>query len=73
MAVHAILPPRPDVLVAGTMPPRADAFFPRAEPALDLGPGEAAVLVHGNVTYAAPVSQGGTWPTAASTWAPVIR
>src|SRR5690242_7343795 len=63
MSVHAILPPRPDVLVAGAVPPRADGFFPRAEPALDLGPGQTAVLVHGDVTYAAPVSQGGTGKT----------
>ena len=57
MAVHAILPPRPDALVAGAVPPRADGFFPRAEPALDLGPGQTAVLVHGDVTYAAPVTR----------------
>jgi len=63
MSVHAIQPPRPDVLVAGAVPPRADGFFPRAEPGLDLSPGQAAVLVHGDVTYAAPVSQGGTGKT----------
>src|SRR5690349_22400752 len=63
MSVHAILPSRPDVLVAGAVPPRADGFYPRAEPALDLSPGQTAVLVHGDVTYAAPVSQGGTGKT----------
>jgi len=63
MSVHAILPPRPDVLVAGAVPPRADGFFPRVEPGLDLSPGQTAVLVHGDVTYAAPVSQGGTGKT----------
>src|SRR5690348_16854042 len=63
MSVHAILPPRPEVLVAGAVPPLADGFFPRAEPAVELSPGQAAVLVHGDVTYAAPVSQGGTGKT----------
>ena len=63
MAMHAMLPFRPDVQVAGAVPPLAEGFFPRAEPALDLGPGETAVLVHGDVTYAAPVSQGGTGKT----------
>src|SRR2546421_12367737 len=63
MSVHAILAPRPDAVVAGDVPPRADGFFPRSEPALDLSPGQTAVLVHGDVTYAAPASQGGTGKT----------
>ena len=54
----------PRVLLSGTVPPLADAYFPR-ELALDgaLRPGETAVLVHGGQTELAPAAQGGTGKT----------
>ena len=63
MVVHPKVPLRPDVLMSGAVPPLADGFLPRAGPVLDLRPGETAVLVHGDVTYAAPATQGGTGKT----------
>ena len=59
-------PTRP-VLLSGTIPPRADGYSPRGETGPDLAGslrlGETVVLVHGEVTYAAPASQGGTGKT----------
>jgi tetratricopeptide (TPR) repeat protein len=63
MAVRAKVRFRPHVQVSGAIPPLAEGFFPREQPSLGLGPGETAVLVHGDATYAAPVSQGGTGKT----------
>ena len=63
MAMRAKVRFRPHTQLSGAMPPLAEGFFPRAEPSLAIGPGETAVLVHGEATYAAPVSQGGTGKT----------
>lgn len=63
MAVRAKVRFRPHVQVSGAVPPLVEGFFPRQQPSLALGPGETAVLVHGDATYAAPVSQGGTGKT----------
>ena len=63
MAVRAKVRFRPPVQVSGAVPPLVEGFFPRDQPSLALGPGETAVLVHGDATYAAPVSQGGTGKT----------
>jgi tetratricopeptide (TPR) repeat protein len=63
MAARAIMPPRPEMQTSGAVPPLADGYFTRAEPVVDLSPGQTAVLVHGDVTYAAPVTQGGTGKT----------
>ena len=54
----------PGVLLSGTVPPLADAYFPR-ELSLSstLRPGETAVLVHGGETELAPAAQGGTGKT----------
>jgi len=54
----------PGVLLSGTVPPLADAYFPR-ELTLSstLRPGETAVLVHGGETELAPAAQGGTGKT----------
>jgi len=52
------------VLLSGTVPPLADAYFPR-ELSLSgsLRRGETAVLVHGGETELAPAAQGGTGKT----------
>jgi tetratricopeptide (TPR) repeat protein len=63
MAVRAKARFRPHVQVSGAVPPLAEGYFPREQSSLALGPGETAVLVHGEATYAAPVSQGGTGKT----------
>ena len=63
MAVRAKARFRPHVQVSGAVPPLAEGYFPREQPSLALGPGQTAVLVHGEATYAAPVSQGGTGKT----------
>jgi tetratricopeptide (TPR) repeat protein len=59
--------PGPGVLLSGTVPPLADAYFPRelAGPGLGgiLRLGETAVLVHGGETEVAPATQGGTGKT----------
>src|SRR5437764_1709103 len=54
----------PGVLLSGTVPPLADAYFPR-ELSLSgtLRLGETAVLVHGGETELAPAVQGGTGKT----------
>jgi tetratricopeptide (TPR) repeat protein len=54
----------PGVLLSGTVPPLADAYFSR-ELTLDgaLHPGETAVLVHGGETELAAAAQGGTGKT----------
>jgi len=55
------------VLLSGTVPPLADAYFPRQQTGPDLAsslrPGETAVLVHGEETELAPIAQGGTGKT----------
>ncbi len=60
-------PAHAPVLSSGIVPPLADGYYPRAETGPDLArslrPGQAAVLVHGEVTYVAPASQGGTGKT----------
>ncbi len=63
MAVRTKVRFRPHVQVSGAIPPLAEGYFPREQPSPGLGPGETAVLVHGDATYAAPVSQGGTGKT----------
>ena len=63
MAMRAKVRFRPPVQMSGAVPPRAEGFFPRGQPGLDLSPGGTAVLVHGDATYAAPASQGGTGKT----------
>jgi tetratricopeptide (TPR) repeat protein len=52
------------VLLSGTVPPLADAYFPR-ELSLSgtLRRGETAVLIHGGETELAPAAQGGTGKT----------
>jgi tetratricopeptide (TPR) repeat protein len=55
------------VFQAGTVPLAADGYHPRPETGPDLvnrlRPGDAVALVHGEVTYSAPASQGGTGKT----------
>src|SRR5215471_16323876 len=55
------------VLLSGTVPPLADAYFPREQTGPDLAsslrPGETVVLVHGEETELAPAAQGGTGKT----------
>jgi len=55
------------VLLSGTVPPLADAYYPREQSAPDLAdglrPGETAVLIHGEETERAPAAQGGTGKT----------
>src|SRR5689334_11681399 len=54
----------PGVLLSGTVPPLADAYFPRELPlSSTLRPSETAVLVHGGETELAPAAQGGTGKT----------
>jgi tetratricopeptide (TPR) repeat protein len=63
MATRAKVRFRPYTQLSGAVPPLAEGFFPRAEPPLDIGLGETVVLAHGDATYAAPASQGGTGKT----------
>jgi len=63
MAARAKVRFRPHVQLSGAVPPLAEGFFPRSQPSLDVRPGQTAVLVHGDATYAAPASQGGTGKT----------
>jgi len=55
------------VLLSGTVPPLADAYYSRDQTGPDLGssmrPGETVVLVHGADTDLAPAAQGGTGKT----------
>ena len=57
----------PGILLSGIVPPLADPYYTRAETAPDLAsslqPGEAVVLVHGEESDVAPVTQGGTGKT----------
>ncbi len=52
------------VLLSGTVPPLADAYYPRDQSGPDLAsslrPGETVVLVHGAETDVAPAAQGGS-------------
>ena len=55
------------VLLSGTVPPLADAYYPREQSGPDLAsslrPGETVVLIHGEETELAPAAQGGTGKT----------
>src|SRR5256885_12410978 len=55
------------VLLSGTVPPLADAYYPREQSGPDLagsmGPGETVVLIHGEETAQGPAAQGGTGKT----------
>ena len=55
------------VLLSGTVPPLADAYYPREQSgpglASSLRPGETVVLIHGEETELAPAAQGGTGKT----------
>ncbi len=55
------------VLLSGTVPPLADAYYSREQTGPDLAsslrPGETVVLVHGEETKLAPAAQGGTGKT----------
>jgi tetratricopeptide (TPR) repeat protein len=57
----------PGILLSGIVPPLADPYYTRAETGPDLASslqaGEAAVLVHGEESDVAPVTQGGTGKT----------
>ena len=59
--------PGSGVLLSGTVPPLADAYYPREQTGPDLAsslrPGETVVLVHGEETRVAPAGQGGTGKT----------
>ncbi len=59
--------PGSGVLLSGTVPPLADAYYPREQTGPDLAsslrPGETVVLVHGEETEVAPAAQGGTGKT----------
>jgi tetratricopeptide (TPR) repeat protein len=66
------------VFQAGAVPLAADGYHPRPETGPDLvnglRPGDAVALVHGEVTYSAPASQGGTGKTQlAAQYARVLR
>jgi tetratricopeptide (TPR) repeat protein len=55
------------VLLSGTVPPLADAYYSRGQSGPDLAssmrPGETVVLIHGEETELTPASQGGTGKT----------
>jgi len=55
------------VLLSGTVPPLADAYYPREQSGPDLAgslrPGATVVLIHGDETELAPAAQGGTGKT----------
>jgi tetratricopeptide (TPR) repeat protein len=57
----------PGVLLSGTVPPLADAYYPREQSGPDLAssmrPGETVVLIHGKETELMPAAQGGTGKT----------
>jgi tetratricopeptide (TPR) repeat protein len=60
-------PTQSGILLSGIVPPLADTYYSRTETAPDLvstlHPGETMVLVPGEVTTSAPVTQGGTGKT----------
>jgi tetratricopeptide (TPR) repeat protein len=60
-------PTQSDVLLSGIVPPLADTYYRRTETGPDLlntlHPGETVVLVPGEESNAAPVTQGGTGKT----------
>ena len=55
------------VLLSGTVPPLADAYYPREQSgpglASSIRPGETVVLIHGEETELMPATQGGTGKT----------
>src|ERR1700745_1503368 len=55
------------VLLSGTVPPLADAYYPREQSGPDLAsslrPGQTVVLIHGEETEQTPAAQGGTGKT----------
>jgi tetratricopeptide (TPR) repeat protein len=55
------------VLLSGTVPPLADAYYPREQSGPHLAsrmrPGETVVLIHGEETELTPATQGGTGKT----------
>ena len=59
--------PASGVLLSGTVPPLADAYYPREQSGPDLASsvraGETVVLIHGEETELAPAAQGGTGKT----------
>jgi tetratricopeptide (TPR) repeat protein len=59
--------PGSGVLLSGTVPPLADAYYPREQTGPDLASslraGETVVLVHGGQGEVAPAAQGGTGKT----------
>jgi len=59
--------PGAGVMLSGTVPPLADAYYSREQTGPDLAsslrPGETVVLVHGEETKLAPAAQGGTGKT----------
>ena len=59
--------PGSGVLLSGTVPPLADAYYPREQSGPDLAStvraGETVVLIHGEETAQAPAAQGGTGKT----------
>ena len=59
--------PGSGVLLSGTVPPLADAYYPREQTGPDLASslraGETVVLVHGGQSELAPAAQGGTGKT----------
>ena len=60
-------PTHSGILLSGIVPPLADAYYTRAETGPDLAgalyPGQTVVLVHGEETDSAPMTQGGTGKT----------
>jgi tetratricopeptide (TPR) repeat protein len=60
-------PTHSPILLSGTVPPLADAFYTRTETGPDLPnglhPGETVILVHGEESNSAPAAQGGTGKT----------
>jgi tetratricopeptide (TPR) repeat protein len=60
-------PSQPGMLLSGAVPPLVDGYYARTESGPDLAgtlrPGEIAVLMHGDETPSAPITQGGTGKT----------
>ncbi len=67
VARRAGVPPSPEMLVSGSIPPLADFYLHRLETGIDLKaslfPGETVVLTHGEETETALTAQGGTGKT----------
>ena len=67
VAQRAGIPPSPEMLVSGSIPPLADGYLQRLETGIDLkasmSPGETVVLTHGEETGTALAAQGGTGKT----------